>query len=187
MECLARPDWNMCNSFPELCMNITEFYYNESHGNHSNHTCNQTFGIQDQFDMFRRICSVDHNRYCPNGDHNPPAIRDVCRDWGAPLFQHQHTAEVGYFTSLWTICRADLMRICETDDNLRNSICQDYRTINSNICSVLPEGSCIEGRENYKPCAMDIYSCLANNSRYDFCHDFPSLCEQQATHAFPSF
>ena len=28
---------------------------------------------------------------------------------------------------------------------------------------------------------------MATNPRYDFCHDFPSLCVEQATHAFGTF
>ena len=172
MECLARPDWNLCSSFPEVCVNITEFYHNNSHCNHTN---NDTFAIRDQYDMFKRICELDHNKYCPEGDHNPPAIWDVCSNWGAPMFQGPHFTALG-FTSLWTLCRSDLTRICSTDDNLRNSICHNGRTISSNICAVLPEGSCIEGRENYKPCAFDIYGCMAKDKNYDFCLDFPSLC-----------
>ena len=113
-DCLAEPYWDFCRTFPELCLNSTHLR-NDTH--HDNHT-HPPVGIQDQFDMFRRICSVDYNKYCPGGDQSPPAIRDVCRDWGAPFFQSNYTAEVGYFTSLWTICRADLMRICETDGNL---------------------------------------------------------------------
>ena len=134
--------------------------------------------------MFKRICELDHNKYCPEGDHNPPAIWDVCSNWGAPMFQGPHFTALG-FTSLWTLCRSDLTRICETDDNLRNSICHNGRTISSNICAVLPEGSCIEGRENYKPCAFDIYGCMAKDKNYDFCLDFPSLCP--ATPSFQSF
>ena len=137
--------------------------------------------------MFRRICSVDYNKYCPDGDHNPPAIREVCNDWGVPMLLNNDLVEVGLFTSLWTICRSDIDRICTANTELGNSICQNGRTISANICAALPEGSCTAGSSNFKPCASDIYSCMAKDRYYDFCLDFPSLCEQQATYAFPSF
>jgi hypothetical protein len=137
--------------------------------------------------MFRRICNVDSNKYCPDGDHNPPAIRDVCANWGAPLFQSEEMAMVGLDTSLWTMCRADISRICTVNTDLGNAICHNGRTISPNICAALPEGSCTAGSSTFKPCAMDIYSCMAKDKNYDFCLDFPSLCEQQATHAFPTF
>ena len=31
MECLARPNWNLCSSFPELCISHEAFYHGENH------------------------------------------------------------------------------------------------------------------------------------------------------------
>ena len=99
---------------------------------------------------------------------------EICSKWGSPLFESPYTGEV-MFTSLWTLCRADIMRMCETDENLKNTICVDGR-MSANICAALPEGSCTAGSSTYNECAMDIYSCMATNRYWDFCHDFPTLC-----------
>ena len=179
-NCLAEPYWDFCRTFPELCLNSTHLR-NDEH--HDDHRYNDTYGIKDKYDMFKRICSADHDKYCPEGDHSPPAIWDVCDQWGGPLFRDTYSTEVG-FTSLWTLCRADIGRICSPNTELGNSICPNGRVISENICAALPEGSCTAGSSNFKPCASDIYSCMAMDREYDFCLDFPSLCETAV--AFPS-
>lgn len=125
--------------------------------------------------MFEVLCSIDPAKYCPQGSMSPPAIQDVCANWGSPLFSHPNSMGLA-FTSLWTLCGADLTRICETDSDLKNWICPTGRVISANICGALPAEACTAGSSTFKPCAFDIYECMAKDRNYDFCHDFPSLC-----------
>ena len=60
-------------------------------------------------------------------------------------------------------------------------LCPTGQSVSANICGALPAESCTPGTAEYKPCALDIYSCLASDRHYDFCLDFPSLCPQTAT------
>ena len=60
-------------------------------------------------EMFAEFCRVDPNKYCPDASM-PPNIFEICSNWGAPVMKD--TWSVIARTSLATLCRADLTRIC---------------------------------------------------------------------------
>ena len=105
--------------------------------------------------MVAAICLADPGKFC--GDRiDMIVIKDVCDNWD------KLPAEVREKTSLQSLCKADLVKMC-TEAGLKEKICADGKHLSPNFCK-LDANECKTMSTEDAAIHSDIYSWLVKPS-----------------------
>jgi hypothetical protein len=164
-ECVVKPDWRLCDNWPELCSGNTNMPVVPTNPN-------QTSKFTGYYELEKYLCDKDKDAFCRGG--TSLVFQDVCKEYT------KLEPEVMAGSSIASICQADIANTICKDQTAASMICADGK-INDDLCSVKPEAcTAATGTSANDPCVKNWRSCI-NDPKWNFCSSFPEFCNKDGT------